>query len=93
MVVKPFGSRVFVELEPVGERKTAGGVYIPDKHAEPSRFGKVLAVGPAVKTVSVGDKIMLSYYTGTGIDYLGSGFHYDTHRFIEESEILGSYEL
>lgn len=93
MVVKPFGSRVFVELMPVEERKTAGGIIIPDKHSEPSRFGKVIATGPEVKFLKAGDKIMLSYYSGTGIDYLGSGYHYDTHRFIEESEILGSYEL
>ncbi len=93
MVVKPFGSRVFVELEKVGGRVTKGGIILPDAVAEPSRFGHVLAVGPDCKIVGVGDKVMISYYSGTGIDYPGSGFHYDQHRFVDEGELLGSYSL
>ncbi len=92
MVVKPFGSRVLVELLAVGERKLASGIIVSDKHSEPTRFGRVLAAGPDCKVVGAGDKIMLSFYAGTGIDYLGSGYHYDTHRVVDESEILGSYE-
>ena len=92
MVVKPFGSRVFVELLPVGERTLSSGIVLPDLHKEPSRFGVVRAVGPDVKYLKCGDKILIAFYTGTGIDFLGSGFHYDTHRLCEESEILGSYE-
>ena len=91
MVVKPFGSRVFVELLPVAERKV-GMIHLPDNHSEPSRVGVILACGPDVKRVKVGDRVMISYYSGTGVDYLGSGYHYDTHRFIEEGELLGSYE-
>jgi co-chaperonin GroES (HSP10) len=89
--IKPFGSRVFVELQAIEQRKV-GSIIIPDKHSEPSRVGVILEIGPEVKNVKVGDKIVISYHAGTGIDFIGSGYHYDQHRFLEESDLLGSYE-
>jgi co-chaperonin GroES (HSP10) len=91
MVVKPLGSNIFVELIEVGERKV-GMIHIPGKHQEPSRIGVVLEVGPDVTRLKKGDKIMISFYSGTGVDYLGCGFHYDTHRFMSEMDVLGTYE-
>jgi co-chaperonin GroES (HSP10) len=90
MTIKPNRDRVFVELRPVAERKTAAGLWLPDKHAEQSRIGKVIGVGEGVADFKVGDEVFINFFSGTGVDYPDSGYHYDTHRFLSSVEILGS---
>ena len=91
MVIKPFGSRVHVKLEKIGEAITAGGIHLPQKHAEGTRFGVVIACGPRCETVIPGDRVILSYHSGTGIDNPLLDAHYDTDRIVEEDELLGEY--
>jgi co-chaperonin GroES (HSP10) len=79
-----------VKLEEIGEAKV-GLIHLPQKHSEGTRFGVVVAVGPEVKVAKVGDKILLSYHCGVGIDNPILDAHYDTDRVCEENEILGSY--
>jgi co-chaperonin GroES (HSP10) len=90
--IKPNRGRVFVELLPVAERKTSAGLWLPDKHAEQSRIGTVLAVADDVKGFKPGDKVFINFFSGTGVDYPDSGYQYDTHRFLSEVEILGFIE-
>mgnify|MGYP002357357509 FL=1 len=83
MKLRPLHDRVIVKrLE--GERKSAGGIVIPDTAAEKPSMGEVVAVGPG-KTddngklvpigVKAGDKILFGKYSGQefkldGTDYL-----------------------
>ena len=83
MKIRPLNDRVIVKrLE--DERKTAGGIVIPDTAAEKPSQGEVVYVGPG-KTddsgkvlamgVKVGDKILFGKYSGQefkmdGADYL-----------------------
>jgi len=83
MKLRPLHDRVIVKrLEE--ERKTAGGIVIPDTAAEKPSMGEVIAVGPG-KTddngkliacgVKTGDKILFGKYSGQefkmdGADYL-----------------------
>jgi chaperonin GroES len=83
MKLKPLHDRVIVKrLEE--ERKSAGGIVIPDTAAEKPSMGEVIAVGPG-KTddngklvaigVKAGDKILFGKYSGQefkmdGTDYL-----------------------
>jgi len=92
MKIKPAGTRIFVELLAVEERQTKGGIWLPDKHAEQSRVGTVLGVGPKVVDFKPGDRVVIPFYSGIGVDYPGSGYHYDTHRFLEQTEICGTLE-
>ena len=91
MTIRPMGSRVFVEVSEICEGKV-GSIIIPGKHSEMTRYGKVLAVGEEVKKYVPGDKVIIAYYSGTGIDLLGTDFTFDTHRILEESEILAKYD-
>ena len=83
MKLRPLHDRVIVKrLE--DERKTAGGIVIPDTAAEKPSQGEVVAVGPGKlddngKTIAMGvksgDKILFGKYSGTefkldGNDYL-----------------------
>jgi chaperonin GroES len=83
MKLRPLHDRVIVKrLEE--ERKSAGGIVIPDTAAEKPSMGEVVAVGPG-KTddsgrllaigVKPGDKILFGKYSGQefkleGTDYL-----------------------
>ena len=83
MKLRPLHDRVIVKrLEE--ERKSAGGIVIPDTAAEKPSMGEVVAVGPG-KTddngrllaigVKPGDKILFGKYSGQefkmdGADYL-----------------------
>ena len=83
MKLRPLHDRVIVKrLEE--ERKSAGGIVIPDTAAEKPSMGEIIAVGPG-KTddngklipagVKPGDKILFGKYSGQefkldGTDYL-----------------------
>ena len=83
MKIRPLNDRVIVKRVE-DERKTAGGIVIPDTAAEKPSQGEVVAVGPGKlddngKTVpmgvKVGDRILFGKYSGTefkmeGADYL-----------------------
>jgi chaperonin GroES len=45
--------------------KTASGLYLPDKATEKPKIAKVLKVGPKVKDVKVGDRIVYKSYSTT----------------------------
>ena len=75
MKLRPLHDRVIVKrLEE--ERKTAGGIVIPDTAAEKPDQGEVLAVGPGKKNedgklvpvdLKVGDKVLFGKYSGTTV--------------------------
>jgi len=75
MNIRPLHDRLIVKRE-AEERKSPGGIVIPDTATEKPTFGKVIAVGkgkilengevrpPDVKT---GDKILFGKYSGTEV--------------------------
>jgi chaperonin GroES len=75
------------------EKKTAGGIIIPDTAKEKPQEGKVVSVGPG-KTddkgkrvsleVKAGDRVLFSKYAGTEIKIDGV-----EHIFMREDDILG----
>lgn len=75
MKASPLGDRILVErIEE--EAKTAGGIIIPDSHAEKPSQGKVIAVGDGHfqengslrrLAVSKGDVILFGKYAGTEV--------------------------
>jgi chaperonin GroES len=83
MNIRPLHDRVIVKRVE-DERKSAGGIVIPDTAAEKPSQGEVVAVGPGKlddngKTVAMGvkpgDRILFGKYSGTefkldGNDYL-----------------------
>jgi chaperonin GroES len=92
MQVRPLQDRVLVErLEE--ERKTAGGIIIPDNNKEKPAEGKVVSVGPgrlldsgSYRSLEVkeGDKILFGKYSGTEVKVEGKDF-----LIMREDDILG----
>lgn len=75
MKMRPLHDRVIVKREPE-ERKSPGGIVIPDTAAEKPIYGKILAVGKGKilengtvrpLDVKVGDKILFGKYSGTEV--------------------------
>ena len=70
MTIKPLGKRILAQKIELEERKSAGGIVLPDnvKNEKVVR-AKVLAVGTDEKfEVKVGDEIIVGSYAGTEIE-------------------------
>ncbi len=75
MNIRPLHDRVVVKREPE-ERKSPGGIVIPDTASEKPTFGKVIAVGQGkvldngqtrAPDIKVGDRVLFGKYTGTEV--------------------------
>jgi chaperonin GroES len=74
--------RLIVKRE-AEERKSPGGIVIPDTATEKPTFGKVIAVGTGkilengevrLPDVKIGDKILFGKYSGTEVKVDGEEF-------------------
>jgi chaperonin GroES len=92
MKVRPVNDRILV-ARVEEEKKTRGGIIIPDTVKEKPQEGKVVAVGPGRRDengnriameVKKGDRILFSKYAGTEIKIDG-----EEHIFMRENDILG----
>jgi chaperonin GroES len=92
MELRPLNDRVLVRrLEE--EKKTAGGIIIPDNQKEKPAQGEVIAAGTGHRNnngevtalaVKAGDKIIFSKYAGTEVKLDGSDY-----LVMKEDDILG----
>lgn len=64
--ITPLADYVVMQQEEA-KTKTASGLYLPDSGAEKPKIAQVLAVGPMVKDVNVGDKVIFGGYSNTEI--------------------------
>ncbi|HEU5121288.1 MAG TPA: co-chaperone GroES [Candidatus Saccharimonadales bacterium] len=72
--IKPLADRV-VAVREAQKAQTASGIYLPDNAKEKPVVAEVKAIGPGVKEIKVGDKIIYKEYSTTeltidGIEYL-----------------------
>ena len=95
MKIKPMGDKILV-LRVDQEKKTAGGIIIPDTAKEKPQEGKVIAAGPGKMgddgkrtplEIKKGDRVLFSKYAGTEIKIDGV-----EHIFMREDDILGVLE-
>jgi len=75
MNIRPLHDRLIVKRE-AEERKSPGGIVIPDNATEKPAFGKVIAVGKGkildngqvrAPDIKVGDKVLFGKYSGTEV--------------------------
>ena len=95
MKIRPLHDRVIVKRIDE-ERKSAGGIVIPDTAAEKPDQGEVVAVGKGKKNddgkliqldVKPGDRVLFGKYGGMEINFKG-----DEYVILDESEILAKVE-
>lgn len=71
--IQPLADYVVAQPEEA-ETKTASGLYIPDNAKEKPKTSKVVAVGPMVKSVKVGDRIIYGGFTNTDVKVDGKEY-------------------
>lgn len=71
MKIKPLGKRILAKKIEEEERKTSGGIVIPESAKSDKVIrGKVLAIGNDEKIeVKEGDEIIVSSFAGTEIEF------------------------
>lgn len=93
MAVKPLADRILIE-QVEAEKKTAGGIYIPDNAKEKPQKGNVVAVGPgrisdAGQTIALsvkeGDVVLYGKYAGTEVSHDGKDY-----IILRESDVLAT---
>lgn len=82
--IKPLADRV-VAVREVAPTKTASGIYLPDAAKEKPVMAKVQAVGPDVKGVKVGDKIIYKEYSTTELIIDGTEY-----LIVKEEDVLAT---
>jgi chaperonin GroES len=92
--VRPLHDRIIVKgIEE--EKKTSGGIVIPDTAKEKPQAGKVVAVGEGRREdgklipvdVKQGDRVLFGKYAGTEIKIDG-----EDHLILREDDVLGVVE-
>lgn len=82
--IKPLADRVVASrVEATGQ--TASGIYLPDSSREKSSIAVVEAVGPDVKALKKGDKIVYKEYSTTELKVDGKEY-----LIVKEEDILAT---
>lgn len=67
-MVKMLGSYVLIRKEKPVEKKSPGGIVIPQNaQAQSPAWGAVIGVGPEVSGVAVGDRVLMGKYSGSDV--------------------------
>ena len=91
--ITPRGKFVYAQLDTVEEKKTDGGIILPDNHSEGTRLAKVIAKGPDVsQDVEVGGIYAVSWFVGDALHFVTRGMLNDTFRLISDSELKARIE-
>lgn len=82
--IKPLADRV-VAVREQAQTKTASGIYLPESSKEKPVLAKVTAVGPDVKTLKVGDRIVYKEYATTELKVDGTEY-----LLVKEEDVLAT---
>ena len=82
--ITPLADRVVAQRE-VASTKTASGLYLPDNAKEKPVFATVIAVGPDVKQLKSGDKIIYKEYSTTELKIDGTEY-----LIVKEEDVLAT---
>lgn len=82
--LQPLGDYV-VAVGEEAETKTKSGIYLPEKAAEKPKTAQVVAVGPAVKQVKVGARIVYKSFSTTEVKVGGKDY-----ILVKEEDVLAT---
>jgi chaperonin GroES len=82
--IKPLADRVVATREEAAT-KTASGLYLPDASKEKPVLAVVQAVGPDVKTLKKGDRIVYKEYSTTELKIDGKDY-----LIVKEEDVLAT---
>jgi chaperonin GroES len=83
MSLKPLADRIVAQKE-AAKSTTASGLYLGEAKEQPA-YAEVVSVGPDVKQVKKGDKIVYKEYSTTEVKVGGSDY-----LIIKEEDVLAT---
>ena len=94
MRIKPLGDRVVIKMLE-GQETTKSGIVLPGSAKEKPQEAEIIAVGPGgnidgktiTMEVKVGDKVLISKYSGTEVKIDGQEY-----TILKQSDILAIVE-
>ncbi|MDP4181609.1 MAG: co-chaperone GroES [Bacillota bacterium] len=94
MKIKPLGERVVIKMLE-SEETTKSGIVLPGSAKEKPQVAEIVAVGPGAVVegkeikmeVKVGDKVLISKYSGTEVKFDGQEY-----TILKQSDILAVVE-
>jgi chaperonin GroES len=94
MKIKPLGDRVVIKMLE-SEETTKSGIVLPGSAKEKPQVAEVVAVGPGTVVdgkeikmeVKVGDKVLMSKYSGTEVKFDG-----EEYTILKQGDILAIVE-
>lgn len=82
--IKPLADRV-VAVREEAKTQTRAGLYLPENAKEKPVIAKIVAIGPDVKNLKVGDKIVYKEYSTTDLKIGG-----DEYLIVKEEDVLAT---
>jgi chaperonin GroES len=82
--IKPLADRI-VAVKEETPNKTASGILLPESAKEKSVIAKVVAVGPDVKSLKVGDRIVYKEYSTTNLK-----IDKEEYLIVKEEDVLAT---
>jgi chaperonin GroES len=82
--IKPLADRV-VAVREEALAKTASGLYLPDNAKEKPVVAKVVAIGPDVKSLKIGDRIVYKEYSTTDLKV-----NSEEYLIVKEEDVLAT---
>lgn len=82
--INPLDDRI-VAQQLVAQNKTASGLFLPDSAQEKPKVAKVVAVGPRVQGLKVGDQIIYKEYSATEVKV-----DREQYLLIKEEDVLAT---
>lgn len=82
--VKPLGSRILIQVQKIGEQELKSGLVLPSSNApEDTHKAEVVAIGPEVEHIQVGNLILVSLFAGEGVEIAQ-----ELYRIVDEEVVL-----
>ena len=79
--IQVLGFRVLLEII-TENKKSAGGILIPNATEMKTQFGKIINVAKEVTDINPGDKVMFDKYSGTTFDLVDEIDSAITHKYL-----------
>ena len=86
--IRPLGSRILVQVQKIEEQELSSGLVLPSSNApQDTHKADVVAVGPDVENVALGDLVLVSLFAGDGVE-----IEQEMYRIIDEEVVLAVIE-
>ncbi len=85
-------NNLLIEVAALEERKSSGGIIIPESSSEFVREGTVRAIGDDVKGFSVGNCVLCSAHSGIRLDMKKYGLIQQGYWMLSTDEILAKID-